>query len=145
MIAEERDLIAKLLESVPPSDRHERLVSTLALARRGSGAVAAVGRGLVTAMPIVLSVLSTVGIAAMLWVGGHILLVGMDELGFHPTYALVHHLEVLVHDATGALGGFLGWLTNTVGSAILGAIVGAVVVAVAHLIPKRTKGQAAHA
>ncbi|MGE3284830.1 MAG: DUF808 domain-containing protein [Pseudonocardia sp.] len=117
----------------------------LALARRGSGAVAAVGRGLVTAMPIVLSVLSTVGIAAMLWVGGHILLVGMDELGFHPPYALVHHLEVLVHDATGALGGFLGWLTNTVGSAILGAIVGAVVVAVAHLIPKRTKGQAAHA
>ncbi|MBP2371081.1 DUF808 domain-containing protein [Pseudonocardia parietis] len=116
----------------------------LALAARGSGALSTFGRGLVRAMPIVLSVLSVVGIAAMLWVGGHILLIGVDELGFHPPYAFVHHLEVLVHDATGALGGFLGWLTNTVGSAILGIVIGALVVAVLHLIPKRRKG-AAHA
>ena len=116
----------------------------LRLAARGSGPVSALGRGLVRAMPIVLSVLSTVGIAAMLWVGGHILLVGVDELGFAPPYALVHGLEVLVHDATGPLGGFLGWLTNTVGSAIAGAVVGAVIVAVVHLLPKRAAG-AAHA
>nr|WP_255426283.1 DUF808 domain-containing protein [Pseudonocardia sp. C8] len=114
----------------------------LALAARGTGAVSTVGRGLVRAMPIVLTTLSVVGIAAMLWVGGHILLVGIDELGFHPPYAFVHHLEVLVHDATGALGGFLGWLTNTVGSAILGIVVGALVVALMHLIPKRRKGTA---
>lgn len=116
----------------------------LGLAARSSGPVSALGRGLVRAMPIVLSVLSTVGIAAMLWVGGHILLVGVDELGFAPPYAFVHHLEVLVHDATGPLGGFLGWLTNTVGSAIVGAVVGAVVVAVMHFLPKRATG-AAHA
>ena len=116
----------------------------LGLAARDSGPVSALGRGLVRAMPIVLSVLSTVGIAAMLWVGGHILLLGVDELGFAPPYAFVHHLEVLVHDATGPLGGFLGWLTNTVGSAIAGAVVGAVIVAVVHLLPKRAAG-AAHA
>jgi uncharacterized protein len=116
----------------------------LGLAARNSGPVSALGRGLVRAMPIVLSVLSTVGIAAMLWVGGHILLVGVDELGFAPPYAFVHHLEVLVHDATGPLGGFLGWLTNTVGSAIVGAVVGALIVAVMHLLPKRATG-AAHA
>jgi len=116
----------------------------LGLAARGSGPVSALGRGLVRAMPIVLSVLSTVGIAAMLWVGGHILLVGVDELGFAPPYAFVHHLEVLVHDATGPFGGFLGWLTNTIGSAIVGAVVGAIIVAVLHLLPKRTTG-AAHA
>jgi predicted DNA repair protein MutK len=104
--------------------------------------VSALGRGLVRAMPIVLSVLSTVGIAAMLWVGGHILLVGVDELGFAPPYAFVHHLEELVHDATGPLGGFLGWLTNTVGSAIAGAVVGAIIVAVMHLLPKRGAGAA---
>jgi hypothetical protein len=112
----------------------------LALAAKDSAPVSALGRGLVKAMPIVLSVLSTVGIAAMLWVGGHILLVGVDELGFHPPYEFVHSLEVLVHDATGPLGGFLGWLTNTIGSAILGLIVGAVVVAVMHLLPKRKAG-----
>ena len=114
----------------------------LNLAARNSGPVSALGRGLVRAMPIVLSVLSTVGIAAMLWVGGHILLVGVDELGFHPPYEFVHHLEEIVHDATGPLGGFLGWLTNTVGSAILGVVVGAVIVAVMHLLPKRNAGAA---
>ena len=46
----------------------------------------------------------------MLWVGGHILLVGVDELGWHTPYAFVHHLEELVAHATGPLGGFLGMI-----------------------------------
>ncbi len=103
------------------------------LAQRGTGAAAGFGRGLVRAMPIVLSVLSTVGIAAMLWVGGHILLVGLDELGVHWLYEQVHHLEEEVHHAMGSLGGLFGWLTNTALSAVLGVLVGAVVVAVMHL------------
>jgi predicted DNA repair protein MutK len=83
-------------------------------------------------MPVVLSVLSKVGIAAMLWVGGHILLVGLDELGFHALYDVVHHLEEDVHDALGAVGGVGAWLTNTAASALLGLLVGAIVVAVMH-------------
>ena len=116
----------------------------VALAAKPSSAVAAFGRGLVAAMPIVLSTLATVGVAAMLWVGGHILLVGADELGWHGPYGVVHHLEELVHDATGALGGVLGWLTNTALSAVVGLVVGAVVVAVLHLVPKRGGKAAAH-
>src|SRR5919107_2428420 len=85
----------------------------LRLARDGQGAAASLGTGLVRAMPIVLSVLSYVGIAAMLWVGGHILLVGLDELGVSAPYDLVHHLEEDVHPALGALGGVGGWLTKT--------------------------------
>ena len=53
-------------------------------------------------MPVVMSVLSKVGIAAMLWVGGHILLVGLDELGFSVPYDAVHHLEEDVDHALGA-------------------------------------------
>ena len=53
----------------------------LALAQRPGKAVSGFGRGLVKAMPMVLSTLSWVGMVAMLWVGGHILLVGADELG----------------------------------------------------------------
>ena len=98
----------------------------LKLAREREGGTASLGTGLVRAMPIVLSVLSYVGIAAMLWVGGHILLVGLDELGVHFLYDEVHHLEESVH------GGVLGWLLNTGASAVLGLIVGALVVAVAH-------------
>lgn len=109
----------------------------LSLAERGSGVVAGFGRFLVAAMPKVLAVLSSVGVVAMLWVGGHILLVGVDELGWHAPYGSVHHLEEAVAGATGALGGFLGWLTSTLGSALAGLLVGAVVVAVMHLVPRR--------
>ncbi len=97
----------------------------LAQTREGSGAT--FGRGLVRAMPIVLSVLSKVGIAAMLWVGGHILLVGLDEIGVHFLYDEVHHLEEEVH------GGILGWFVNTGASAILGLVLGVIVVAIMHL------------
>ena len=107
----------------------------LALAKKPGKAVAGFGRGLVKAMPIVLSVLSWVGMVAMLWVGGHILLVGADELGLHAPYDLVHHLEVAVHDATGGAGAVLGWITNTFFSAVLGIIVGALIVTLLHVLP----------
>jgi predicted DNA repair protein MutK len=108
-----------------------------------SGAVAAFGRGLVKAMPMVLGALTVVGTAAMLWVGGHILLVGTDELGLHVLYDAVHHVEEAAHDAAGALGGLLGWLVNTVASAILGLIVGALVVLVMTFTVHRRKPAAA--
>ncbi|MGN0065542.1 MAG: DUF808 domain-containing protein [Nocardioides sp.] len=94
-----------------------------------------VGRGLVNAMPKVLSFIGAVGTVAMLWVGGHILLASLDELGVHGPYGWVHHVEVAVHDALGVVGGFAGWLTNTVLSAVVGLVVGAVVVAVMHVLP----------
>ncbi len=112
----------------------------LRLAQEREGAAAGFGRGLVRAMPVVLSVLATVGIAAMLWVGGHILLVGLDELGLSFLYDAVHHLEEDVDHALGAVGGLGAWLTNTAASAALGLGVGAVVVAVMH----RLKGANRH-
>jgi predicted DNA repair protein MutK len=105
------------------------------IARTGDGRAAAFGRGLVRAMPVVMSVLSTVGIAAMLWVGGHILLVGLDDLGVSAPYDAVHHLEEDVRHALGPAGGIGAWLTNTAASAMLGVVVGAVVVAVMHRRP----------
>ena len=118
----------------------------LNLAARGNGVASRLGRGMVAAMPKVLTTLSTVGIAAMIWVGGHILLLGLHDLsemlGWHVLalpYEWVHHAEEAVHGATGALGGILGWVTNTIGSAILGLIVGAIVVAVLHLLPQRAR------
>lgn len=113
----------------------------LNLAQRGSAAVQSFGRGLVRAMPILLSVISTVGVVAMLWVGGHIILAGVEDLGWHWPYDLVHDLqhevEHAVHDAGGAVTSTLGWLTNTFASAVIGVAVGAVVVVVMHLVPRR--------
>ena len=107
----------------------------LALAQRNSKVAQRVGRALVNGMPKVLSTLSTVGTVAMLWVGGHILLVGTDDLGWHWLYGKVHHLEEMVHHATGAFGGLLGWLVNTTASAIIGLIVGSVVMAIISVLP----------
>jgi uncharacterized protein len=112
----------------------------LNLAERSSNAVQKIGRGLVKGMPILLRVLSVVGVAAMLWVGGHILLVGLDDLGWHGPYELVHHLEEEVHHAVSGVGGALGWLVNTAASALVGVVVGAVVVALMHLVPRRGGG-----
>ena len=109
-----------------------------------SGIGQAVGRGLVRGMPALLTTLSIVGVAAMIWVGGHIILVGLDDLGLHAPYSWVHHAEEAVHDATGPLGGVLAWLTNTIGSAVLGLVVGAVVVAVMHMIPSRRRAHEKH-
>ena len=110
----------------------------LRLSQSATRATASFGRGLVRAMPIVMSVLSKVGIAAMLWVGGHILLVGLDELGVSFLYDAVHHLEEEVHHALGAVGGVAAWLTNTLASALLGVLVGAVAVAAMHLRSRST-------
>jgi len=87
------------------------------------------GRALVTGMPRLLAGLSVVGTAAMLWVGGHILIVGADELGWHGPHDLVHLLEDHAHGVPG-IGGVLAWFLNTLASAVVGLVVGALVVAI---------------
>lgn len=111
----------------------------LAMTQRESGTAQAVGRGLVAGMPKLLAFLSTVGIVAMLWVGGHILLVGVHDLGWHWLYDQVHHAE----EAVG--GGALGWVVNTAASAVIGLAVGAVVVAVVTAVKRARSGQGAAA
>ncbi|WP_298748907.1 DUF808 domain-containing protein [uncultured Serinicoccus sp.] len=107
----------------------------LRLAQRESEGTQRFGRGLVKAMPIVLRTLSIVGVVAMLWVGGHILLVGMDDLGFHPIYEFVHHAEEVVGGLVPGLHGLLAWLTNTFFSAVLGLSVGLLLVGVVSVLP----------
>ena len=100
-----------------------------------------IGRGLVAGMPKLLGSLATIGTAAMLWVGGHILLVGSDELGWHGPHDVVHDLEHQVHDV--ALSGLLEWLINTASSAVLGLVVGFVVVGILRLLPERKPAEPA--
>ncbi len=95
------------------------------LARTGTNdAVRGLGRGLVQGMPVFLSVLSTVGTAAMLWVGGSIIIHGLEELGFG---WLGHH----IHDIAEAAGqtvtlaqGFVEWLFKAAIDGVFGLAVG---------------------
>ena len=115
----------------------------LALAQRSSAFAQRLGRGMVAAMPKVLTAISIIGTIAMLWVGGHLILVGLHDVNGlaagHPgwgwPYDTVHHLEHEVEHALGAVGAAAGWVVNTFFSAVVGLIVGAVVVAVVHVLP----------
>ena len=113
----------------------------LKLAGRAARSSQRMGRLLVSGMPKVLSWLSVIGVAAMLWVGGHILLVGFDELGWGAPYHLVHLLEEMVHGVPG-VGGVLAWIVNTVASALVGLVVGVILVTVIERLPlRRTKAK----
>jgi predicted DNA repair protein MutK len=112
----------------------------LSLAERPSRGSQRLGRLMVAGMPKVLSWLSVIGIAAMLWVGGHILLVGLDELGWTTPYHLVHLLEEAVRGVAG-VGGVLAWVINTVASALVGLVVGTLIVLVVERLPFRRSGK----
>ena len=92
------------------------------------------GHGLVRAMPKVMTAISYVGMVAMLWVGGHILLAGTHDLGLAQPYGVVHHLEAAVAGIA-AVGGVLAWLLTTSSSLVLGLVVGGVVAAIVHILP----------
>ncbi len=94
----------------------------LVLARQRSGALRVVGRAMVTGMPTLLKLLSIVGTLAMLWVGGGILLHGLEEYG---AGFLPHLFHGWAH-AAGALlgGGLLEWLVNAVLAGLVGLAVG---------------------
>ncbi len=101
----------------------------LSLASRDSESSQRIGRRLVEGMPVLLKWLTIVGTAAMLWVGGHILIAGTHELGWDPLYDFVHSLEESVKDV-GGIGGLLAWLVNTALSLVVGLIVGGIVVVI---------------
>ena len=114
----------------------------LRLARSSVRLARATGHGLVRGMPVVMSALSVIGTAAMLWVGGHIILVGLEDFGLGgPNHAL-HELSVGAARALPFAAGLVGWLVETLGSALVGVVLGGIIVALLHLRPK--KPAAAH-
>jgi uncharacterized protein len=94
----------------------------LHMAQRENGGSQALGRALVRGMPKLLAFLSVVGTAAMLWVGGQIIVHGF---GVHP--------EALF----GLHGGVLGWIVDAALCGLFGLALGAVIVWVHHKVAHR--------
>ena len=95
--------------------------------RRNSGA-RAFGNGLVHIVPKLLTGLSALGTAAMLWVGGGIILHGMEEM--HIVEAVPHAIHdwgVAIGHSVGAIGSALEWLVMALGGAVAGLIVGGII------------------
>lgn len=96
----------------------------VALAATRSGLLRALGRGLVKGMPGFLKLLAGVGTAAMVWVGGGILVHGLAELGVHGPEHVVHAIAVAAGDAVPALGGFVSWLVEAACFGVVGLAAG---------------------
>jgi predicted DNA repair protein MutK len=109
----------------------------LHLAGRDTSAVRAVGRGLVAAMPALLKALAAIGTAAMIWVGGGILVHGLEVLGAGTIAHWLHDAAEAVAHTVPAGGAIAGWATTALGSAIVGLIVGGVIVGALHLLPHK--------
>ncbi|WP_448586692.1 DUF808 domain-containing protein [Thermaurantiacus sp.] len=101
----------------------------LRLAATGSGAGQALGRLLVVAMPKLLAILSVLGVAAMAWVGGGIVLHGLE--GFGALAAIPHAVHAWAHAAGAAVpaaAGAVAWVAGAVLSGLCGLALGGVIV-----------------
>ena len=99
-------------------------------ARTGLGQ--AIGRGLVKAMPKLMWLLSVVGTAAMLWVGGSIMIHGLHELGMHHPYEDIHHLAALAaHKVDAQFAGTVSWAVTALCDGVLGLVYGLILIPVA--------------
>ncbi|MFJ1291571.1 DUF808 domain-containing protein [Paracoccus yeei] len=103
----------------------------LHLAQRG-GATAGLGRGIVRFMPGFMKVLTIVGTAAMIWVGGQIVVHGLHVLGQHQPYEWIHHMAEAAAQALPAAPGVTAWVTTAFFDGILGLMLGFVLIPVAN-------------
>lgn len=116
----------------------------LHLARKPSALAKSIGALLLAGMPKLLAALSFIGTIAMLWVGGGIVLHGMEDLGFHLPADVSHTIQHWVSGAAGSLGGALGWLSGAFFSGVFGLLLGAAAVFVLHKVLKIGHEEAAH-
>ena len=72
-------------------------------------ATRALGRAIVRLMPRFMWLLTVVGTAAMLWVGGSIIIHGLDTLGWPVVYDWIHHVAEEIGHTAGKAEGAVTW------------------------------------
>ena len=115
----------------------------LHLARGRVGALRALGRGLVKLMPGLLSALSVIGTAAMIWVGGGIIVHGLTKFGVAGPEHVIHGVALAAGNVAAGTRGVVEWLVTAMGSGLFGLVVGSVVAAVI-LFAQRVRRRRAH-
>ncbi len=121
----------------------------VALASNGNASVfgsatRALGRGLVLGMPYFLTGLSVLGTAAMIWVGGGIIVHGLEVYGFTSIGHVIAHAGYAVGRTSPVAGGLAGWIVMAAGAGVVGLAVGGALIPVVGLALspawKMTKG-----
>ncbi len=109
----------------------------LHLAERRNRGAQALGRGLVLAMPKVMAALSVIGIAAMIWVGGQIIVHGLEVFGFSAPAHLIHDAGAAAGHAVPVMAGAIEWVVGAAGSGLIGLALGALIVFVHHKVARK--------
>ena len=117
----------------------------LHMAERRDASSRAVGRMLVHAMPKVMAALSTIGIAAMIWVGGGIIVHGLEVFGIDGIAHAIHDAAEAAAHAVEPIAGVVEWVVGAAGAGLVGLAIGVLLVAVHHVVaPRHGEEQAAH-
>lgn len=106
----------------------------LLLATNNEGVVRALGRGLVKGMPVVMAGLSIVGTAAMIWVGGGIIVHGLEGFGLTGIGQFIHHAAEVAAHAVPNASAVLAWVVESAGYGLVGLAIGAALIPVASYV-----------
>ncbi len=99
----------------------------LGLKMRQAGRLAvtrSLGKAIVAAMPRLLALISIIGTAAMLWVGGNIIVHGFHDLGWHWPYETIHHIAAGAAAVADVAEGFVVWLVTASIDGVIGLAIG---------------------
>ncbi|MGX9354398.1 DUF808 domain-containing protein [Roseobacteraceae bacterium S113] len=94
------------------------------------------GRGLVKFMPHLLKILSIVGTAAMLWVGGSIMVHGLHDLGLHHPYKEIKSMAEAFSSQFVGGQGFVNWAVTAFFDGVLGLLYGLLLIPVVFRVIK---------
>ena len=109
-----------------------------------TGAGRSLGRGLVRGMPKLLTALTIIGTAAMLWVGGAIIIHGLDVLGLPWLYDTIHHIAEDITHGLETGRGFVEWMIVALGDGIFGLALGLLLIPVVTRVLSPLMGKTTH-
>ena len=99
-------------------------------------ATRALGREIVNSMPTIMAIISFVGTAAMLWVGGSIIVHGLHELGVHLPYDTIKFAAAQVSAIVPFAPGVVEWVVTALLDGVIGIALGLFLIPVWKLILK---------
>ncbi len=92
------------------------------------------GRSIVKSMPAVMTLISSVGTAAMLWVGGNIIVHGLHNLGWHLPYETIHHFALMVSQQLPTGQAVVEWLATAAADGVIGLVLGLALIPATNLL-----------
>lgn len=100
----------------------------VALAKRKDAFSGSVGRWIVRIMPRLLTLLTVIGTAAMIWVGGGIILHGLEVFGLGGPAGVAHDLEESVRIVSPVASAFAAWFVSALYAGTFGLLVGGIMI-----------------